>query len=99
MRRAPCVEFRASNARARLTGAIPRLRRGGSLRDDARTEFAACGTRRKSGRLGIVKEKASALGLESVQGRRAAPRFGDSNGQDGDEEEKNLPQITQPESN
>jgi len=34
-----------------------------------------------------------------VQGRRAAPRFGDSNGQDGDEEEKKLPQTAQPESN
>jgi len=43
--------------------------------------------------------KARALGLESVQGRRAAPRFGDRNGQDGDEEEKKLPQIAQPESN
>ena len=48
LRRAPCVEFHASNARARLTGAIPRLRRGGTLREDARTEFAACVDRRDS---------------------------------------------------
>jgi len=47
----------------------------------------------------IFLRKACALGLESVQGQRAAPRFGDSNGQDGDEEEKKMPQTAQPESN
>jgi len=76
-------------------GVAPGGRRGGSLAKNVAkvVRHAAISA------TFFFEGRACALGPESAQGRRAVPHFGDSNGQDGDEEEKKLPQIAQPELN